>query len=201
LPIMINNKVDAASILTEAFMNDPLYLAVMPDAIRRQQALLWLHKRVLQYCSLYGVMHTLPSVKGVACWLPPGQTDVTIFRILRTGLFAMPYYMGLTPFFRFNAYMNVSDALRKKHAPKSYWYLWVLGVDPSSQGRGFGRKLMQPMLERADIEGAACYLETENEQNLGFYETLGFSVAASEIVPKSSITTWSLIRKSVREPK
>lgn len=195
---MINNKVAAASILTEAFMNDPLYLAVLPDAGRRQKALLWLHKRVIQYCSLYGVIHSLPS--GVACWLPPGQTEVTITRILRTGLFAMPYYMGLTSFFRFNAYMNVSDALRKKHAPEAFWYLWVLGVDPSSQGHGLGRKLMQPMLEKADSEGIACYLETENEQNLGFYETLGFQMVASATVPKTNITTWSLIRKSVREP-
>jgi len=29
----------------------------------------------------------------------------------------MPYYIGLRPFFRFNAYMNVSDALRETHAP------------------------------------------------------------------------------------
>jgi ribosomal protein S18 acetylase RimI-like enzyme len=187
---------NAASLLTQAFINDPLYTAVLPDAGRRQKALMWLHERVIQYCAFYGIIHTLPSMEGVACWLPPGQTEITLTRIVKTGLFAMPYYLGLFPFFRFNSYMNVSDALRKKHAPEAFWYLWVLGVDPSSQGHGFGNKLIQPILERADSERTACYLETENKQNLGFYETLGFQEVASETVPKTSITTWSLLRES-----
>ena len=195
VPLTSNGFQTAGSLLTRAFINDPLYKAVIPDADKRETALVWLHQRVIQYCYLYGVMHTHSDAQGVACWLPPGQTDISMLRILRTGLFAMPFYMGLLPFSRFNAYMNVSDALRKKHAPEPYWYLWVLGVDPSSQRQGIGGRLMQPVLEQADKEGIPCYLETENEQNIGVYQRLGFNVVESKAIPIINITTWALLRE------
>ena len=76
-----------------------------------------------------------------------------------------------------------------------FWYLWVLGVDPSSQGRGCGGRLMQPVLELADKKGLACYLETENKRNIGFYERQGFQQVTSETVPNINVTTWSLLRE------
>lgn len=180
--------------LTQAFMEDPLYAFVLPEAGRRRKALMWLHRRLIHYCSLYGRMHTLPSLPGIACWLPPGRTDVTIGRILRTGLFAMPLYLGLGAFLRFNAYMSLSDGLREQHAPGNFWYLWVLAVDPASQGQGVGSRLMQPVMDEANAGNTPCFLETENEKNLGFYERHGFQVAASDTVPRSSVKTWSMIR-------
>ena len=54
---------------------------------------------------------------------------------------------------------------------------------------------MQPVLEQADEEGIPCYLETENEDNIGFYERLGFNVVNSETIPNINVTTWALLRK------
>lgn len=153
-----------------------------------------MHGRVLRYCSLYGLAYTLPDATGLACWLPPGQTKITMGRIIRSGLIAMPLAFGLAAYRRFDSYMGFSGRLRKEHAPESCWYLWVLGVAPRRQGRGIGGRLMKPVLDEADSSGQTCYLETEDEKNVRFYARHGFKVIAGATVPGLQLSTWSMLR-------
>ena len=195
----ISKRKQAAAMLTRAFQEDPLYRAVLPEEDKRRKLLFWLHDKMLRYCFLYGTMHTLPSLEGAACWLPPGQTDLTIGRILRSGLIGMPLRMGPAAYMRFSAYIDCSSELRRQNSADTYWYLWVLGVDPPHQGQGIGGKLIRPVLEQADTSKTACYLETEVERNLAFYERHGFRVVAEARVPGLDVQTWSLLREPLRE--
>ena len=102
----------AAKVLTEAFQDDPLYRVVEPDDSKRRRMLLWLNDRVFKYGTLYGTVHTLPDIEGVACWLPPGRTDITVVGIVRAGFYAMPLRMGFGAYQRFNSYIDFSDRLR-----------------------------------------------------------------------------------------
>ena len=49
-------------------------------------------------------------------------------------------------------------------------------IEPQAQGRGLGRKLLEPMLNEADAATASCYLETFSIRNVTFYTRLGFGV-------------------------
>ena len=71
---------------------------------------------------------------------------------------------------------------------------WGLGVEPSEQGKGIGGVLMQPILMRAGAEGLPCYLETENERNVPFYERHGFEVVSDGEVPKRGLRVWAMVR-------
>jgi ribosomal protein S18 acetylase RimI-like enzyme len=153
---------------------------------------------MLQYTIMFGTAYTLPLTEGVICWLHPGQTDVTIGRVIRSGLYMLPRWMGLSAYLRFNSYLKLSERLRKENTPDKFWYLWVIGVDPSCQGKGIGGKLIRPILERADAEGAACYLETESEKNLDFYKKHLFQIKTNASVPGSDLMVWSMRRDPVR---
>jgi ribosomal protein S18 acetylase RimI-like enzyme len=185
----------AAAMLARAFRDDPLYRAVAPREDRRRMLLLWLHDKMLRYCALHGTMHTLPSLEGAACWLPPGRAELTIGGILRSGLIGLPLRMGLGAYVRFNDYVSRTNDFRRSHTPDTYWYLWVLGVDPAHQGRGIGGRLMRPVLERADASGTVCYLETEAERNLVFYQRHGFRVVDQATVTRLGVRTWALRRE------
>lgn len=195
----ISKREQAAAMLTRAFWEDPLHQAVLPQEARRRRLLLWLYEKTLRYCFLYGSIYTLPGLEGAACWLPPGQTELTIGRILRSGLIGLPLRMGPSTYLRFHAYVACSSQLRRQNSPDAYWYLWVLGVDPPHQGQGVGGRLIQPVLEQADASGSVCYLETEVERNLAFYERHGFRVVAEARVPGLDVRTWSLTRRPLRE--
>jgi ribosomal protein S18 acetylase RimI-like enzyme len=185
----------AAGLLARVFHNDPTYMFVIPDQDRRVQVLAWLFHRVVRYSLLYGQVYTTRKLEGVACWLPPGRTELSIGRLVRSGLYATPLKMGLGAYRRFDTYMGYADQLHKRYAPASHWYLWAVGVDPQSQGRGIGGRLLAPVLARASADGAACYLETGIERNIRFYERHGFQVVAEGQVPGQGLQVWAMLRK------
>lgn len=185
----------AGALLASAFCNDPLYVAVMPEAARRTALLTWLFERVVRYTLLYGEVYTIKALEGVACWFPPGQTEITLGRLVRSGLHATPLKMGLAAYRRFDSHMVYEERLHKLHAPKSHRYLWVLGVDPPNQGKGLGGRLMEAGLARADAEGAVCYLETGLERNVRFYEKHGFKVVDEGKSPGLCVQLWAMLRE------
>jgi len=186
----------AGEVLARAFHEDPLYVLVMPEEGKRAKVLAWLFDKVAHYARLYGQAHTTPGLEGVACWLPPGHAELTLGRLVRSGLAATPLKLGLTGSLRFNTYMNYAEELHQRHAPKSHWYLWVVGVDPASQGRGIGSRLLEPVLARASADGTACYLETGVERNIPFYEKHGFRVVGEGRVPGLEVPVWALRREA-----
>jgi ribosomal protein S18 acetylase RimI-like enzyme len=185
----------AAELLARAFHNDPLYMLVIPEADKRAEVLSWLFDRVVHYSLLYGEVHTTRMLEGVACWLPPGQTELTVGRVVRSGLYATPLKMGLAAYRHFDTYMGYADKLHKRYAPESHWYLWAIGVNPLSQGRGIGSRLMEAVLVRASADGAACYLETGVKRNIRFYEKHGFKVVGEGRVPGQGVQVWAMLRK------
>ncbi|HCK65149.1 MAG TPA: hypothetical protein DHW49_02695 [Anaerolineae bacterium] len=185
----------AIDVMGKSFFNDPFLKYLAPDDARRKRLTPEFVSIVVKYCFLYGEVWTLPSLDTIACWLQPGKTSPTFIGVLRTGMLTMPLKFGWAGFNRFNEAVTYTDNLHKKFANQPHWYLWGLGVDPSQQGKGLGRSVLQPVFSKADEAGQICYLETQNESNLSFYQKLGFEVADSGVVPKSSLQVWSMVRK------
>jgi ribosomal protein S18 acetylase RimI-like enzyme len=186
----------AAALLARAFHDDPVYRLTLPDEGKRASALAWLFGRVVRYCILYGHTFTTPELDGIAGWLPPGHTSLTFGRIIRSRLYLTPFKLGLSAYRRFDAYMRYADELHTRLAPGPHWYLWVIGVEPARQGQGIGSKLLQPILARADADGVPCYLETEGERNVRFYQKHGFKVAHQGLVPKLGVGVWAMLREA-----
>jgi ribosomal protein S18 acetylase RimI-like enzyme len=68
-----------------------------------------------------------------------------------------------------------SMSVVEKHHPKEpHCYLQSIGVEPALQGRGLGKALLQPVLDRCDAEQVPAFLETVQERNLPPYRSRGF---------------------------
>lgn len=59
-------------------------------------------------------------------------------------------------------------------------YLALLGVKPSEQGQGFGRKIMNEVLDNYDT--VTCHTRVTNDRAIEFYKDLGFKI--DEIEPE-----------------
>jgi ribosomal protein S18 acetylase RimI-like enzyme len=81
---------------------------------------------------------------------------------------------------------------------RPHWYLMALGVEPARQGQGIGGRLIRPVLAQADRAGVLCYLETETERNVAFYQKHGFVVAESGPVPGHNLPLWMMVREPQR---
>ena len=188
----------AAEALGRAFHDDPFMTRLIPDGSRRARLLPRLQKTVVRYGYLYGEVYTTPAVEGVVVWLLPGQTTLTPGRMLRTGMLAAPLWFGVRELAHLQALFTYAGEMRRRYAPGRHWYLLSLRVEPGCQGQGIGSMLLQPALARADADALPCYLDTEKEANVAFYEKHGFKVVGAGEAPHSRLPIWALRRETVR---
>jgi GNAT superfamily N-acetyltransferase len=118
-----------------------------------------------------GHLYTVDSLAGAAIWSPP---DVRMFREDEGAAFgvAMHEHVGASSMTRLVTLGEMVGSHHPGDAP--HWYLFVLGS--AVQGSGIGRVLLQPVLDRCDLDGMPAYLESSSARNLPFYERLGFRV-------------------------
>jgi ribosomal protein S18 acetylase RimI-like enzyme len=95
----------------------------------------------------------------------------------------------------------LDNYVEKKHrelVPIKHWYLYLLGVDPQHQGRGYASKLLNEMLTVTDGEGLPCFLETQGSQNVSMYQHFGFRVVDEFTVPNTQVTLVAMLREPKR---
>lgn len=92
--------------------------------------------------------------------------------------------------------MRASEAVMAKERPDfPCWFLGTVAVDPELQGKGLGRAVIEPGIERAEREGLPVFLETSDDKNVSIYERLGFEVTAAYSLPFDGPVTYAMIRR------
>lgn len=137
-------------------------------------------------------LHDNPS-QGVAVWLLPQSSEVQS----QTAAKKRAFLEATLPAEGCANYHRIVDFMHAKTAavvPQDAWYLSIIAVDPAAQGRGLGRKLLDPTLAEADRHSAACYLETFTPRNVSFYERLGFAPVARFAEPTTGADYTVMLR-------
>ncbi len=188
----------AAEMLARAFQDDPLMAHFIPDASKRKSLLPSWYRMVTRNGVLYGeVYSTSSNLEGVAAWFPPGKARITLWRMIRVGGLSLVYFYLRTRdvVSRVMSYLEYAEKLQERHAHFPHWYLFPIGVDPIFQGKGYGSKLLRPMLARMDQENLPCCLETDTEKSVSIYQHYGFEVVEKGMAPGSEVGYWAMLRK------
>jgi ribosomal protein S18 acetylase RimI-like enzyme len=182
---------EASDVLARAFVDDPAWVWLIPDAEKRRQLLPWLF-RVGFDVTAADVWTTAGVIRGAARWLPPGRPPMRVGPTLKA-LVTTPFRLGsaIAPFL---AYGRAVESLRAEAMPGQHWYLAGIGVDPSAQRRGIGTALLEPGLAAATRAGLPAVLLTNNEANLSFYERHGFRVVRKDETPKGGPQAWAMVK-------
>jgi GNAT superfamily N-acetyltransferase len=153
-----------SSVLTAAFWDDPVFRWAMPGDLRRRAALPEVFDTFVDAFVPLGATFTTATGAGASLWAPPG---------------AAPDLDGLGELAdAWPRFVEVAELLESTHPHEDCWYLNLLAVEPSAQGRGIGSALLGAVLERADADGVPAYLEATSESNRRLYERHGFEVTA-----------------------
>jgi ribosomal protein S18 acetylase RimI-like enzyme len=162
-----------ARTLARAFQDDPVARwAWRPDRLR-PPALERFHGIRMRQLLMDTEVWTTSELDCAALWAPPRRWRKTLRQEASLGAcFLRPRLIWRMPL------VAVAwDRLERTHpATPDHWYLAVLGTDPSAQGRGRGSALLNPVLERCDLDGMGAYLESSKERNIDFYARHGFRV-------------------------
>jgi ribosomal protein S18 acetylase RimI-like enzyme len=172
----------AVSVITLAFATDPVTRWTLPDPATFMAVMPELADAFGGTGLAHGSSYLVNGGAGAALWLPPGvHPDAE-----RMGALMQQYVTGQI----LEEMQQVFEQMGSYHPEEPHWYLPLIGVDPSHQGRGLGAALMRHALERCDADGVPAYLESSNPRNISLYQRHGFEALATiqvggspEVVP------------------
>ena len=179
--------------MSRAFFNDPLLEYMVPDDEKRLKFGDWFFGKTIGYCQRWGEVYADENLVGGGAWLSPGNTTITTMRILRAGMWKLPFKLGLSAMSRFNKLDNETTRVHKNLAPGDHWYLLLLGVDPANQNTGIGSAGIEVGAAKARQAGLPVYLETTTQSNVDYYMKRGFEIG-EEFDIDGQLHTWAMVR-------
>ncbi|NVM46625.1 MAG: GNAT family N-acetyltransferase [Candidatus Lokiarchaeota archaeon] len=188
----------AGEVLGRSLQDDPVSIHDIPDKIKRHAVM----KHVFQMtCCLgvkYGETHaTSLDLEGIAVWLPYISKEFKMIINLGCMLKSKMYKLGREAQKRIMPIEKYSTKVHREFVSGDHWYLQSLGVEPVHQGKGYGRLLMEYMLEKIDNSNPLpVFLETSTEINVKFYKRFGFEVVKEGVIPETDVEQWYLLRSA-----
>jgi ribosomal protein S18 acetylase RimI-like enzyme len=202
------DAVHAADVLLRAFMDDPAWVALIPDPAVRSRVLramaLARARDSCRYAAAYGVRLD-DALASVALWMPPAAT----LRALPAAATMIGGVVGRGPILHTIAHAcraawrdraSTARLVRaRRQALRSTtgrptWYLALFGTDPRFRRRGAARRLLAHVLDRCDADGVPAWLETTDADNVAMYERFGFGVIASAVAGRHLPGYWAMWR-------
>ena len=135
------------------------------------------------------------EMNGFAVWLPIGFTGSKTIPFLVNGGLELILHSGPGIIGRLLTYETYAMNLKKEFTDNYDWYLYNLSIKKDAQGKGIASKLLRPMLQFCDDEKMVAYLETNKESNVGLYKHYDFELQREELIPKTDVTHYSMVRK------
>jgi ribosomal protein S18 acetylase RimI-like enzyme len=185
------SALDEASIievLVRANWADPAARWVWPDS---QQFLMHFPSFVRAFggkAFAHGSAYYVDGYVGAALWLPPDvHPDENVLIALVQQTVSEQIQKDFFP---------VLEQMGRYHPSEPHWYLPLMGVGPSQQGKGFGSALLQHTLLQFDCDNKLAYLESSNPRNIPLYKRHGF-----ELLGSIQIGTSPSIAPMLRRPK
>ena len=137
------------------------------------------------------------EMNGFAVWLPIGFTGSKTLPFLVNGGLELILHSGPGIIGRLLTYENYAMNLKKGFTDNYDWYLYNLSIKKDAQGKGIASKLLRPMLQFCDDEKMVAYLETNKASNVDLYKHYNFELKKEELIPKTTVTHYAMVRKPV----
>lgn len=169
---------EAALVANRAFFDDPFYKFLSNDDNLRSRGLTIFFRAMLKHLGKGGRIITVrdehDKILGVSAWLPTDCYPQSIgTQLAQSPGTIRALYRRPKALLHGNAYLS---AIAKAHPKEPHWYLFLLVADPSVQRSGIGTMLVEHGLAMADLEGVGSYLETQNYDNVAYYQRFGYEL-------------------------
>ena len=183
-----SDEASIIDVLVRANWEDPAARWVWPDS---QQFLMHFPSFVRAFggkAFAHGSAYYVDGYVGAALWLPPDvHPDENALIALLQQTVSEQIQKDFFP---------VLEQMGSYHPSEPHWYLPLMGVDPSQQGKGFGSELLHHTLMQFDRDNKLAYLESSNPRNIPLYKRHGF-----ELLGTIQIGTSPSIAPMLRRPR
>jgi ribosomal protein S18 acetylase RimI-like enzyme len=186
----------ALGVLARGLRDNPIHVRVFgDDPAIREQRLSSMFGTLFTVMSLHEQMLVARDIAGrilaVCVMTPPNTAPPTQFQQMHI----MPRLtaMGAGADFLATRWLK---AWTDRDPARPHWHLGPLAVDAGLQGIGIGSRLMQVVSARLDAARDVAWLETDNPDNVRFYQEFGFEVVAE--TDALGLPSWFMARSPSR---
>ena len=187
----------------DAFQKYPKLDLAFPGQEKKMAALEATVRSYAAYDMRFGKGYSLDqNINEAVLLVESDQMNYSFFRHLYAGSYSLKYAkamhrLGRADRQRRKDLFKELDAMeRKLDIPRPHLYVDFLGVRTALQGQGRGRRLMGHICDYADDRKLPLMLFTNTEEDLRFYESLGFVKIGETHSPGFGFTNWYMVRKA-----
>lgn len=195
---LTKDDIDKASLmLNSAFIDYPTFKYLLPKINERKNKLRYVMTFLLKCGLIHGeVLAPSKNIEGVSVWYKSSKLKFGFNSLLKAGLIRTVYHLNINSFIRFKRLGDTKRLQRNNVLSDDYYFLDIIGVDPSFVKQGYARFLIETMLTRIDKEKMIVYLETSNNKNIEYYRKFGFNVVST--YKHDKLEYFCMIRKQVQ---
>jgi len=184
--------------LYEALKDDPFYITIERSIDDREHA----KHKMLKYFDYsiyesqkYGeILIPEGNPYGVSVWNKPVTDDDEEKRVKEKKTFLLRE-LGESALVTYNKIVEfMSDKAEPLICSKA-WYLSIVGILPTHQGKGYGSNLITPVLSQTDQLNVPTYLETFTPRTKKFYRQLGYSEIGTFFEPTTQAEYSIMVRE------
>lgn len=177
IPIRTADIAKASETLFRAFENDALLLWLFGGKDNYHQKALKPFQTWTKWCVDYGMAFATDNLAAVTLWKKPGNHRFTLWQLLRTGMLLTPCALDSAIRKRVLLFENfIKTEYLKLVGGDQFCYCWLLGTDDNFRKQGFAKLLMDHVFNLVETTHLPLFLETSKQENVIFYEKLGFKV-------------------------
>lgn len=146
------------------------YIAKQDD--KRKKRIAALMDYSYEVCNTFGDVFISDDKKACALVLFPDEKKTT----LKSILLDVNLILSCVGIQNIGKAMSRESKIKSIQPKENMYYLWFIGVDPKSQNKGAGTKLLNELISDSKKTGRPVYLETSTMRNLPWYKKAGFEV-------------------------
>jgi ribosomal protein S18 acetylase RimI-like enzyme len=189
--MQVKDLEEVSGFLAQCFMENPLYVSIIPNTEHRLRFLQGFLPVRLQYAMSKGVVDIASDKMGIAAWLP---SNASMDDNVKAMFFVRMKELGENGIEKMSGFVQFSAALEHELAPEFHWHLAPIAVASECRGKGYARRLLEYRLAQFDRDNMCCYLETQTLENVSIYRNFGFELVLSTEVPNINIPHNCMLR-------
>ena len=189
-----SEAINVSKMYERAFFNWSLAVALEPnDEIRRTKAH-YFYVVSIRHLIKYGEAYApSPKMEGAAIWVHSDFYKMSTWQMIKNGGLKTLYHLGVKKMMKGAKAIEFAENLTSEIMEEPHYHLVWLGVEPELQRKGIGTELMNAMLKKFSEEKMKCFLDTQDEENIDYYERFGFKLIKESKLPDEDVTYWGML--------
>jgi len=166
------DKKRVIDILAASFAGNKSVDYIVKQDAKKDKRIRALMEYSFDWCRLFGEIWMSDDERSCALVLYPHTKRLS----LRAAWLDLRLVFQVVGWGRVKKILDREQKIKKKQPAVKMTYLWFIGVDPATQGKGAGSAMLHDIVTASAKAGLPVHLQTSTEKNIPWYVRRGFEV-------------------------